>query len=221
MTGPLIRRQYAQRNYRLDDTLTRNLLWRYSAIGNLPPRATPFSVNESVGAHTDANGYGHIAEAHTLNGPKTVSARLPDWLLRLEGGAESESPISNYELCAAVLTACVALSWRRTAPSTCVLCVDNQAAVAASVKGRPASHLGALLVSLFWSLAALCSTPRRAEYVNAKSNIPDAPSRACSYSIESTCALQKGEFPAVVSEVSKSMDTIHREASLVSEKGKD
>ena len=103
--GPLIRRQYAQRNYRLDDALTRNLLWRYSAIGNLPPRATPFSANESVWAHTDAKGYGHIAAAHTLNGPKTAPARLPSWLLRLAGGGESESPIFIYELCAAVLMA--------------------------------------------------------------------------------------------------------------------
>ena len=39
--GPLIRRQYRKRGFRLSRELRRNLLWRYSALGNLEPRTSP------------------------------------------------------------------------------------------------------------------------------------------------------------------------------------
>lgn len=49
--GPLIARQYRQRAHTLTPELTRNLVWRYSAIGRRPPRVTPFVFREPVGAH--------------------------------------------------------------------------------------------------------------------------------------------------------------------------
>ena len=148
--GPLIRRQYAQHTHQIDMTLKRNLLWRYCAIGKIPPRITPFAVNGSVGAHTEAQGFGHIAAAHALTGRVTVSLRLPDWLISLAVEDKTESPIFIYELCAAILMACIAITWPRTDPRTCVLCVDNKAALADLVKGGSSSHLGTLLVTLFW-----------------------------------------------------------------------
>ena len=38
MMGPSIARQHRQRGHALTTELTRNLVWRYSALGNLPPR---------------------------------------------------------------------------------------------------------------------------------------------------------------------------------------
>ena len=61
MMGPLIRRQYCGVSHRLNRKLTRNLARRYSDIGNLPRRVTPYSTHQPVGAHTDAQGFGHIA----------------------------------------------------------------------------------------------------------------------------------------------------------------
>ena len=51
MMAPLIARQYRQRTHTLTPELTRNLVWRYSALGRLPPRVAPFVFYEPVGAH--------------------------------------------------------------------------------------------------------------------------------------------------------------------------
>ena len=53
-TGPLIKRQYRQRGFRLSHELHRDLIRRYSAIGNLEPRTAPPKQLKPVGAHTDA-----------------------------------------------------------------------------------------------------------------------------------------------------------------------
>ena len=77
-------------------------------------------------------------------------------------------------------------------------------------QGGSPSHLGTFPVSLFWSLAARGSTLWWVEYVNAKSNISDAPSRACSNPAKSTCASQSGEVTAVFDEVFRSLGTLRR-----------
>ena len=55
--------------------------------------------------------------------------------------AEGESPIFLYEICAAILMVYTANEWCDSTTRTCVLCVDNQAAVAALVKGSSSSDL--------------------------------------------------------------------------------
>ena len=154
MTGPLIARQYRQRGHTLTPELTRNLLWRYIALGSLPPRITPFVYISPVGAHTDAQGFGHIAAAYKGSRTNTVSAHLPTWFLKMITDIPGESPIFTYELCAAILMVCGSLDWPRNQPRTCVLCVDNKASVAALVKGSSKSKIGSLLTTFFWKLAA-------------------------------------------------------------------
>ena len=115
---PLIARKYRQRGHKLTTELTRNLAWRYSALWDLPPRVTPFAIPQPVGAHTDAQGHGHIAAVYTGRANTTVSLHLPDWLLELVRVAPGESPIFIYELRAAVLMVCIALEWPRQTHQT-------------------------------------------------------------------------------------------------------
>ena len=56
--------------------------------------------------------------------------------------------------------------WARS----CVLCIDNQAALAALVKGRTASEMGEVLVGVFWAFAAHASALWWVEYVQTESN---------------------------------------------------
>ena len=49
----------------------------YAALGNLPPRVTPFHFDSPVGAHTDAQGLGHVAEVFTGETKTVDPAHLP------------------------------------------------------------------------------------------------------------------------------------------------
>ena len=106
---------------RLKADLTRNLVWRYSALGNPPPRVTPFVFSIPVGAHADAQGFGHIAAAYANGDISTTHSLLPRWLITLVGETPDESPIFIYEMCAAVLMACVAIDCIPDSHQTCVL----------------------------------------------------------------------------------------------------
>ena len=189
---PLLKRQYGQRRHMVGCSLTRNLLRRYSAVGNIPHRLTPYFAVQSIGAHTDEQGYGHIAAVRTLFGTEKVSLHLPTWFAHLTGESPSESPIFPNERCAAVLMARVALSWPRDQSRSCVLCVDSQAAVAALVKGDSSSPLGTVLVCLFWSIAARGAALWRIEYAEEKSNIADPSPRVCALPTISLCVMQSG-----------------------------
>ena len=103
MMGPLIERQYRQLGHTLTPALTRNLVWRYSSLGRLPKRITPFIYNSPIGAHTDAQGLGHIAAVYKGSVTNTVSVHLPAWCLNLVNESPGESPIFAYELRAAIL----------------------------------------------------------------------------------------------------------------------
>ena len=197
MMGPRLKRQYAHHARRVDDSLTRNPIWRYIAIGSLPRRATPYFPGRSVGDRTDAQGLGRIAAAHTLTGPQTLSLHLPNWITLLAQDPPSESPIFLYELCAAVSVGCNAPSWPLYQHRTCGLCFDNQAAVAALFKGLAPATLGALLFILLWSLESRGPTLWRFEYTNAKSNIADPPSLICSLALEHPCVARVGHFLAL------------------------
>ena len=100
MMGKRITRQYRQRPPTLTDGLKRNLAWRYSATGNLPPKTTPFTMSTPVGAHTDAQGIGHIAAVFPGSSRAAVSTRLPGRLLENVRIIPEESPIFLFELCA-------------------------------------------------------------------------------------------------------------------------
>ena len=116
---------------------------------NLPPRVTPFLFDGPVGAHTDAQGRGHIAAVYTGETKTVVSLHPPSWFVDMVKNIPGESPIFIFELCDAILLERLSLKWPRSKKRTCVLCVDNQAAVAALVKGSSSSALGTLLSSLF------------------------------------------------------------------------
>ena len=74
---------------------------------------------------------------------------LPELLRTMATQAEGESPIHLYELRASILLAHIVLSWGEASNRTVVLCVDNQAAVAAQIKGASACEFGGVLVTAF------------------------------------------------------------------------
>ena len=87
--SPLIKRQYEQRTFRPSDELRRVRLSRYSSIGKLPPpRKTPSAELSPIGAHTDAQGRGHIAAAVLPREPITASLHLPHRFCALGQNAE-------------------------------------------------------------------------------------------------------------------------------------
>ena len=128
MMIPLIRRQYSSRTTGLTRTLRRCLVWWHSAAGPLPPRVAPFRLPPPFGAHSDAQGLGHIACRILLGSVSSYRVHLPPWFAHLETNAEGESAIYLFEICDAILTVAV-ISTANTQPSrTCVLRIDNQAA---------------------------------------------------------------------------------------------
>ena len=79
--GQLVARQYYPRSPVLTHALRRNLLCWYSALGNIPPRFTSYILGTPVGAHTDAQGLGHIAAAF-LDSRKNYGIDTPARVVR-------------------------------------------------------------------------------------------------------------------------------------------
>ena len=154
-------------------------MWWYSALGNLTPRTAPFEQLSPVGAHTDAHGSGHVAAVYYANRYLSAHIHLLEWLCAMAVSAEGGSPIFLYEICDAVLMVYIANERTDSTPRTCVLCVDNKAAVDALVKGSSSSDLVGALVRLFRNVASRGNARRWIEYVNTKSNSADSPSRQC------------------------------------------
>ena len=212
--GPLIARQYRHRRRTLCTGIKRNLLWRYSALGRLPPREIPFRFDTTIGAHTDAQGLGCIAAVYTGSTKTTVSTRLLRRFVLAVTSIPDESPISTYELCASMLMAGAATEWSRDRQRTFFLCVDNQAALAALVKGSSSAELGTLLASLFWPCVARGNTLWRIEYVRAKSDDADAPSLDCTVSPDKAWKLGSGVVPDSFRESIESREALRREATF-------
>ena len=147
MMGPLIRRQYGTYARTLTPELRRNLLWRRNAIQRLPPRLVPLALFSPMGAHSDAQGHGHVAMRALFPLGVSISTHLPAWFVELTNAADAESPIYIYELAATALTACEFAYRNDGKPLTCVLRIDNQVALAALIKGSPPATLGAVLVN--------------------------------------------------------------------------
>ena len=106
MTGPLIRRQYGPYAHLLTPDLKRNLLWRYNAIGALPPRSIPLTLFFPMGTHSDDQGHGHIATRAILPVDVSISTHLPKWFIEMAFAADSGSPIYLFERAVTALTAC-------------------------------------------------------------------------------------------------------------------
>ena len=194
MMGHLIARKYRQRGQSLDTRLRRNLLWRYGDLCNLPPRVTPYHFGSPVGAHTGAQGLGHIAAVFTGENKTVAPTHLPVWFTTMAAALPVESPVFIYGRCATILMARLVLNWSRDEQRTCVLRVENQAAVAALSNGSSSSPVGALLASIFWNIAARGTTLWWIEYVHAKSN--DSGPLALLYSPqwEKTALINRAKF---------------------------
>ena len=214
MMGPLIRRQYGANSITLTCELNRNLLWRYNVIGKPPPRLIPLAMLAPMGAHSDAQGFGHVASRALLPDDLTVSTHLPQWFIDMALAAEGESPIYLFELAAAILAACLVILHNDGNTRACVLCVDNKAALSALIKGSSSSLLGAILVNVFRSMPARFPIVWRLEYVNTKSNAADPPSRACDAPLGKACDLSSGVIPPEFSRICSSWSVLRRESIL-------
>ena len=107
-----------------------------------------------IGAHSDAHGNGRIAARILCPMDVAISLHRPARFTRMADEAECESPIYLFELAATILTARAVASRSDYAPRTCILCIDNKAALSAITKGSASSELGTILVNLIWSAAA-------------------------------------------------------------------
>ena len=183
-------------------------------MGNLAPRTGPFEQLRPVGAHTDAQGYGLVAAVSYGGSRNLTHFHLPEWFCAMAEPAEGESPIFLYELCAAILMVYIANEWADTTPRTCVLRVDNQAAATALIKGSSPSSIAGALVSLFWNVAARGNTRWWIEYLNAKSNSADYPSRQCDKPTETICGTARGRSPAEFRDAFTSRGNLSREATV-------
>ena len=215
MMGPLVRRQYGSNAQLLTPDLKRNLLWRYNAIGKLPPpRPIPLTLFSPMGAYSDAQGHGHIASRALLPLDVSISTHLPKWFIEMAFAADAESPIYLFELDATVLTACLAAYRSDGNRRTCVLGIYNKAAPDAIIKGSSSSTLGTVLVNLFWRVAARFPAVWWFEYVNTKSNAADHPPRVCDTPLGVECTRWSGEIPPEFSRIFSSWGVLRRESTL-------
>ena len=214
MMGPLIRRQYGSFSHSLNTDVKRNILWRYNAIGTLPPRSIPLTLFSPMGAHSDAQGNGHISTRALLPIDVSLSTHHPKWFIEMAFAADAESPIYLFELAATVLTACLAAYLPDGNRRTCVLRIDNKAAIDALIKGSSPSALGTVLVNLFWSVAARCPVAWWFEYVDTKSNAADPPSRVCDAPMGVNCTRRSGEIHPEFTRISSSWNVLRREPTL-------
>ena len=214
MMGPSARRQYGANVSSLAIHLKRNLLWWFNAIGTLPPRTIPLAMLSPYGAHSDAQGFGHVAARARVPSDYTISTHLPLWFIEMAVAAEGESPIYLFEIAAAIFAACLVYFHSDGESRTCVLCVDNKAALAALVKGSSSSQLGSVLINVFWSLAARSPITWWFEYVNTKANAADHPSRECDAPTGVNCTRSSGVIPPDFSRVFSSWGALHTESTF-------
>ena len=118
---------------------------------------------------------------------------------------------------AAVIMACVSIGRILDSHRTGALCVDNQAAVGALVKGSSTSPLGALLTHLFRTCDARGTALWWIGYVRAKSNIADLPSRDCASHAGTNCGNSTGAASATFRDAFKSWGDIRRETTMAQE----
>ena len=215
MMGPLIAQQYNRHSSTVSTPLRRSLLWWYRAVALLTPRLTPFSLQPPFGAHSDAQGQGHVGCRVLLNEVSTTHTHLPEWFVQLALTAEGESAIYLFELCAAILTACAVIELSLESTRSCVLCIDNQAALAALIKGSASSELGTILVGVFWAVAARSPVQWWLEYVHTASNDADEPSRSCNAVAGHHCSREQGPIPKTFADCFQSWTALHSASTRI------
>ena len=144
----------------------------------------------------------------------SVSTHLPQWFVETAFSADDESPIYLFDLAETVLPACLAAYRSGGNHRTCVLRIDNKAAIDALVKGSSSAALCTILVNLFWSVAARFPAVRRFGYVNTKSNAAGPPSRLFDAPLGSVCSRSYGEIPPELSRISPPWRTPRRDPTL-------
>ena len=82
------------------------------------------------------------------------------------------------------------------------------------IKGSSSSALGAVLVNLFWSVAARFPVVWWFEYVNTKSNAADPPSRVCDTPLSVACARSSGGIPPEFSRMFSAWSVLRRGPTL-------
>ena len=211
--GPLGPRQYGSKSYSLTPELRRSLSRRRNAIGTLHPRSIPLTLFPQMGARSDAQGHGHVATRALLPTDVSVSTRLPQWFIDVAFAAEAGALIYLFGLAATVLTSFLGACRSDGNTRACVLRIDNQAALDALVKGSSSSDLGTVQADLFRSVATRCPVLRRPEYVNAKSNASDPPSRLCDTSMGLSRTQPSGVIPPDFSRISPPTPPLGRSPS--------
>lgn len=96
--------------------------------------------------HTDAQGIGRIACKSLLVHTTSRHVHLPAWFVNLAIEADGESANYLFDICAAIIDDCFIIALNQTSARSCVLCSDNQAALAVLAKGSTSSELGTVLV---------------------------------------------------------------------------
>ena len=180
-----------------------------------------FDPNKPVGAHTDAQGRGHVAAVFTEQGRTTSPTHLRRWFQEWVCNLPGESPIFLYELCDAILMVCCSSGWHNDANRTCVLCVDNKAAVATLVKCSSSPPAGTLLANLFWTLATRGSATWWVEYIHAKPNIADEPPSGCAGCSQALCSVSTTNVPRAFARCFSPWEALRRESTLVSHNWKE
>ena len=174
----------------------------------------PLTLLPPVGAHSDAQGHGHIASRAMLPNDVSISTHLPKWFVEMAFASDAEAHIYRFELAANVLTACLVAYRSDCNHRTCVLRIDNRAALAALIKGSSPSALGTVLANLFWRVAARCPLVWRFLYVDTKSNAAYPPSRVCDTPLGVERARFPGGIPPKFSRISHSRGVRDRVPTL-------
>ena len=182
MLAPVASRQYSRGIRSLSTELRSCLIWWVGMLPVLRPRFIPFRFPFSFGAHSDAQGFGHVAASlrfgsHTI----TRSAHLPAWFCALAPVSAHDSGIFAYELAAAILCACMALDLCGDRFAAATLCVDNSGALQCLIRGNSSTPLGRALVSVFWNVGVRSNVFWWFEWVSTLANFADSPSRACGF----------------------------------------
>ena len=125
----------------------------------------------------------------------SISTDLPKRFIEMAFAGDAGSPIYLFEHAATVLTACQAAYRPGGSRRTCVLRIDNKAALDALIKASSSSAIGTFLANLLLSAEARCQAVWRFEYVSTQPNDADPPSRVCDTPTGVECTRWSGEAP--------------------------
>ena len=167
-----------------------------------------------MGAHSDAQGHGHIATRALLPSDVSVSTHLSQWFVDMALSTEAEPPIYLFELAETSPTACLVAYRSGGNPRTCVLRIDNKAALDALIKGSSSPTLGTILVNLFWSAASRFPVVWWFGYVNTKPDAARPPSRLRESPPGLLSPRASGEIPPEFSRIFSSWGVLRRESAL-------